>query len=184
MKHAIVAFCALAMAATAARGQAWIGQMAGEMAGQRAQAAQENACLHGAPAGPREVRDAKDGVEKTMAAYFDLTSRSTAREVRNVFAFDKPGVAWRNAGGIVPISQIGAHLDTPTPQRKLVALVVGGDAKTARAIWSTDQPGLFYAGDFVDEGWSDGWRIWHLAEMPVQPDVPPAYCHFDPEQGF
>ena len=174
----------IAMLVTPACAQAWIGQMAGEMAGQRAQAAQENACLHGAPAEPREVQDAKDGMEKTMTAYFGLTSHATARELRNVFALDKPGVTWRNAGGIVPISKIGPDLDAPTPERKLVALVVGGDAKAARASWSTDRSGRFYAGDFVDEGWFGGWKIWHMAVLPVQPDVPPAYCHFDPAQGF
>lgn len=168
---------------TVAHAQAWLGQFAGEMAAQRRAAELEEACMHGAPADPEDVERAQARIEKAMTAYFALTSQSSARDLRDVFAFDKPGVTWRDATGPVLVPQLGTRLDAPVPERTIVNFVVGGDAQTARVVWQGSDS-IYYAGDFVNEGWLGGWKIWHLALLPTRPDVPAAYCHFDPAQGF
>jgi len=150
----------------------------------------EKECLAGVPADPDDVQKAKERIEKTMAAYFALTPQSPPEEIRTLFDSDKKDVAWKSEGVAVPIEQIGSHLEPPPGQRRLVAAVVGGDVRTARGIWAitpvTGSETKYYAGDFINEGWLGGWKIWHLAILPEakKPDTPSAYCHFDPDQAF
>jgi hypothetical protein len=148
------------------------------------------ACLAGVPADPDDVQKAKERIERTMAAYFALTPQSSAEDIRAVFDRDKKDVAWKFDGASTPIEQIGPKFQMPPQQRMVIATVVGGDAQTARAIWAvTPASGSgteYYAGDFINEGWLGGWKIWHLAIFPEskKPDTPSAYCHFDPDQAF
>jgi hypothetical protein len=185
-----VAFGATAATTSACHAQAWIGQIAGDVAAQQEQAAQEQACLAGAPADPDAVQRARSRIEKAMVAFFDLTSSATPREIRGAFTSDKNDIRYKDVSGEVAFDQLGARLDTPAPQRTLVAMVVSGDGLTAQAIWSVAPADgndiAYYAGDFVNEGWIGGWRIWHLDALPASqmPDVPPAYCHFNTDQSF
>ena len=151
---------------------------------------QDKACLAGVPANADDVQKAKARIEHTMAAYFALTPKSSQEDIRALFDADKTDTAWRSDGVATPIDQIGSRLGTPPQQRTLIAAVVGGDLKTARAIWAVTPAASsgteYYAGDFVNEGWLGGWKIWHLAIFPEskKPDTPSAYCHFDPDQAF
>ena len=148
------------------------------------------ACLAGVPADPDDVQRAKERIERTMAAYFALTPQSPAGDIRALFDGDKKDIVWKRDGASTPVDQIGARLEAPPQKRTLIATVMGGDAQTARAIWAvTPASGSgteYYAGDFVNEGWLGGWKIWHLAIFPEskKPDTPSAYCHFDPDQAF
>jgi hypothetical protein len=150
----------------------------------------EKACRAGTPADPDDVQRAKDRIERTMAAYFALTPQSSADEIRALFVNARKDAAWKLDGISMPFAQIGSRLEAPPRQRALIATVVGGDAQTARAIWAvtlaTGSGTAYYAGDFVNEGWMSGWKIWHLAIFPEskKPETPSAYCHFDPDQAF
>jgi hypothetical protein len=194
MTRTVALFAAVTAVALAssdlAWAQAWIGQIAGEMAAEEQQAALERACLAGAPADPDDVAKANKRIEKAMDAYFELTSSSTPRQIRRVFTSDKDDIRWKDTSGEVPLDQLGARLDLPTPQRTLEALVVGGDDMTAQAIWSVSPVEgsdiAYYGGDFVNEGWLGGWKLWHLQvfRAAAKPDVPHAFCHFDSDQSF
>jgi hypothetical protein len=171
---------------SAAQSQAWIGQMAGEMAAQQQQAELEAACRKGAPADPDDVKSSNRRAEKLMDAYFDLTSKSSLRDIQRVFAMGKPDVSWKDANGKVPIDQLGARLDEVSTKRTLVLSVVGGDNKTMRAIWSVGDGAdkIYYAADIVVGNWISSSAIWHMTVSKTLPDTPPAYCHFDSEQSF
>jgi len=146
--------------------------------------------MAGQPADPDDVAKANKRIEKVMDEYFALTAASTPKQIKRVFTTDYKDVRYKEPGGTIPLDQLGARLDVPTPQRTLLALVVGGDAQSAQAIWSvTPVEGsdiAYYAGDFANEGWFGGWKIWHLQVFPesAKPDVPPAFCHFNSEQSF
>ena len=150
----------------------------------------EKACRAGTPADHDDVQKAKERIEKTMAAYFALTPQSSPSDIRGLFTDNRKDIAWKFDGVSTPIGEIGAHLEPPPSKRVLIATVVGGDAQTARAIWETTPAtgagAQYYAGDFINEGWIGGWKIWHLSILPEprKPDTPSAYCHFDPDQAF
>jgi hypothetical protein len=151
---------------------------------------QDKACLAGVPADPDDVRKAKERIERTMTAYFALTPQSSPDDIRALFDGDKKDLVWKRDGVATPVDQIGSQLQARPMQRTLIATVIGGDVQTARAIWAvTSASGSgteYYAGDFINEGWLGGWKIWHLAILPEskKPDTPSAYCHFDPDQAF
>jgi hypothetical protein len=169
-----------------AQSQAWIGQIAGEVAAQEQQALQETACRKGAPADPSDVKSSNRRAEKLMDSYFALTSKSTKRDIQRVFAMDKPDMSWKDASGKVPPDQLGARLDETSTERTLVLSVVGGDNKTLRAIWSVGDGAdkTYYAADIIIGSWFEAPEIWHMTVSPTLPDTPPAYCHFDTEQSF
>lgn len=168
--------------------QAYIGEIAGQMAANRADAAREAACRHGVPADPDTVKELNAKDEKLMDAYFRLNPKSTARDIAEVFDIDNPDVRWRDADGSVPMTQLAGHLGKPASQRSLVVSVTGGDAKTTRTIWSTTQnsKSVFYAVDFIHGSWLGGTHILHMAVLPgpTPPPTPPAYCHFDSSEHF
>jgi hypothetical protein len=145
---------------------------------------QEMACRRGAPADPDDVAKAHTRIEAEMQTFFALTSKSEPGEFEKLFDSDNP--TWRDANGAVPIAQLGAHMPATVAQRNLVVMVVAGDAHTARAIWSTAPAdgGLYYAGDFVNHGWMGGWKMWHMTVSATKPDMPPVYCHFDPDRSY
>ena len=150
----------------------------------------EKECLAGVPANPGDVQRARDRIERTMAAYFALTPQSSPDSIRAIFTGSKKDIVWKFDGTPTPVGEIGSRLEARPAQRALIATVVGGDTQTARAIWAvtpaTGSGTEYYAGDFVNEGWLGGWKIWHLAIFPEskRPDTPSAYCHFDPDQAF
>ena len=105
MKSALGAFVvvssvvgALLMASPAAA-QAWIGQIAGEMAAQRAAAAQEAACLAGTPPDPRKTPKIMAKLDALMAGYFALSSKSENAALRKVFSLTSEGVSFRDSTG-------------------------------------------------------------------------------------
>jgi len=171
---------------TPAAAQAWIGQVVGEAAAQQAAAAREAACRRGTPADPDDVKRSNRRADTVMEAYFALTSKSPKRNVTAVFATGKPDVSWQNADGKVPVSELGAQLDEPSPQHTKILSVVAGDNEKMRAIWSVGEGAdtLYYGVDIINGDWLSSSRIWHLTISSKQPDTPPAYCHFDPERSF
>lgn len=195
MKHSRF-FCAtilsgvlpFALFSTSAHAQAWIGAIVGQAAAEQEEAAREKACIAGQPAEPEDVERANTRIERTMVAYFELTPDSKASDITDLFTSRFDDLRWSDEKGDVPITALAPRLNIHPQQRTLIALIVGGDDQSARAIWSvTPSVGatpIFYAGDFVNQGWLGGWRIWHVAVSSTAPDTPPAYCHFNPEDSF
>ena len=171
--------------------QIWIGQIAGEMAGQAAAAAREQACRAGKPASDRRIAEATAGTAVTMQAYFALTSRAKAGDLKHVFAMKEADLSWKGPEGPVAVASLRVRLDTPVPALKPVNFVVGGDGETARGVWQAsypDRPGEYYAVDFIGPSsmWSSGWHIWHMTVIAGDqpPAAPAAYCHYDKDQAW
>jgi hypothetical protein len=138
-------------------------------------------CRQGEPADPDDVAKAHTRIETTMQAFFALNAGSRPSDFEDLFDSHMP--TWKDANGNVPIEQLGAHMPARPPERTLVTMVVGGDAQTARAIWSTDS-GLYYAGDFINHGWLGGWKMWHMTVSAAKPEPPGVYCHFKYAQRY
>jgi hypothetical protein len=129
-----------------------------------------------------------------MSAYFALSSTSKPADLARVFAMKAKDVTWKGLDGAVPVTDLGARLDEPTPTLTPVSFIVGGDAMSARGVWTATPaqagaPGLIYAVDFESQpnallGFS--WRIWHMAVFTADdpPATPGAYCHYDPDQAW
>ena len=191
--HGIIAGAlglALVAAPGASHAQAWIGQVVGDMAARQAEAAREQACRSGTPA-PEPVRAHADRqTTALMTAYFDLSSRSRARDIDRVFARNQS--TWMSVDGSIHVTSLGERLDIPTPTLTRRAFVVAGDEMTARGVWSAvDEAGAnsFYAVDFTSTpGFFSGatWRIKAMTIFPgdQQPENPGVYCHYDPEQAW
>jgi hypothetical protein len=148
-------------------------------------------CLAGKPPIPLIVRSTRRSIEETMDDYFALSSTATSRQISRVFATDRADVHWKDSSGQVPLDQLGARLDTPTPKRMLIEFVADGDWVSAHAIWSVEPASgsdiAYYAVDFANEGWfGGGWKIWHMQAFSssAKPSLRPIVCHFDPTQGF
>jgi len=173
---------------TPASAQAWIGQIVGEMAAEQAAAQREAECLKGRPADPDDVKAANRRADGVMQAYFALTSKSSKRDIAAVFVTDRDvkDVTWKDDAGAVPIAQLGAQLDEPSDKVAKILSVVGGDNHTTRAIWSVGEGDgtLYYGVDIINGSWLSNAKIWHMTVSKTEPETPPAYCHFDPEQSF
>lgn len=189
---AIVAAAIVLGAAAPASAQIWIGQIAGEAAGQAAAAAREKACLEGAPPDAKQAAQILAQADALMGAYFNLTSKSSPAALNKVFAMKSAGVSFRDDKGKISPAELGARLDAPTPTLAVTSSVVAGDLQSARVIWTATPPDggepKALAVDFLMEMgfWAGGWRIWHMTETsPDQAPSPPgAYCHFDVDQAF
>ena len=191
---ALLVGLALGAAPRQAAAQAWIGQMAGEMAARDAAIAREKACRAGQPAAPNEVTNATTKADALMGSYFALTSTSNGGAVGKVFDMKTTTTTWKSPEGAVAVTALGARLDAPTPKLTPVAFVVGGDAMTARGIWSASEADggpvtAVYAVDFMAEPnllYGFSWRIWHMTVLAggAAPTVPGAYCHYDPDQAW
>jgi len=168
--------------------QAWIGEMAGQMAAQAAAAEREKKCVAGEPAPAGEISEATLESAELLDAYFALTSKSKTRDVGRVFALKDDGVSWRSGDREVPVPELGAILDEARPTLEPVSFIVGGDGRTARGIWrasssaDTGEPQV-YAVDFAG---GPKWRIWHMVLLPasLEPEPPAAYCHYNPDQAW
>jgi hypothetical protein len=182
--------------AAPAQGQAWIGQMAADMASRQAAAAREEACRKGEPATPKEQTHALATSEAAMAAYLQLGPKSKPADLRKVFALKQEGLSWKDESGPASVPGFLARLDGSRPTLERTAFVVAGDASSARGIWKatwSDQPGrtAWYAVDLVGSPsgniWGGGsYRIWHFTVFTgAEPPPPPAaYCHYDPDQAW
>ena len=154
-------------------------------------AAKEQACLNGQPAPAVDVSRAGIAANELLGAYFALDGRSNERAVYRVFSRDGEAT-WTDASGAVAVTQLGERLDTPAPTLSLYHFVVGGDAMTARGVWSASgSAGMdaWYAIDFIASPnfWSGyTWRVWRMTVFPAdrQPEAPGAYCHYDPDQAW
>src|SRR6185312_2641126 len=169
-----------AAASEPAFGQAWIGQVVGEMAAEQQQIQAEFDCRHAVPVAADSAKASMERIEKTWNAYAALSATSTAKDIAGVFSDEKALVSWKDGGQSVPLDQIAPHLGA-MQDRKLVVAVMGGDNKTTRAIWSAqDAAGpIFYAVDFTNGTWLASARILHLeiSHGATPPETPPAYCH-------
>lgn len=170
----LLATLALAVSAGAAQAQYTITSEQGAVD-------REMACRKGQPADADDIAKAHTRIEATMQQFFALNASSKPGGFENLLDSDNP--TFRDASGAVPLAQIGAHMPPSAPQRTLVAMVVGGDAQTARAVWSADG-GVYYAADFVNHGWLGGWKLWHVTVSATKPPMPPAYCHFDNDRSY
>lgn len=179
---ATFAVCALA-AAGPASAQAWIGQVAGNMAAQQAAAAAEAACQAGTPAAPKDIERANADVGPLLAAYFDLDASAKPAALKKVFALKAEGGGYADVNGPAKFDALGARLDAPTPTLNRLSFIVGGDAMSARGVWEAkagDTVVGYYAIDFLATGvWNPGWRIMRMTVFPAdrQPTAPGAYCH-------
>jgi len=171
-----------------AQGQAWIGQMVGEMAAQQAAAMREAECRKGKPADPDDVKASNRRADKLMDAYFALTSKSSKREIAAVFVTDKDikDVSWKDDNGAVPIAQLGAQFDEASPKHARLLSVVAGDNHITRAVWTVGEGAdtVYYGVDIINGTWLSDSKIWHMTVSKTQPETPPAFCHFDPEQSY
>lgn len=174
------------------RAQAWIGQIAGDAVAQQQAAAREEACRAGTPASPGDTENARVKTGELMAGYSNLTSRSRSRDIQKVFA-RTDDTTWADPAGAVPVLELGERLDASVPILTPVNFVIGGDAGTARGVWSAaGEDGTvtaWYAVDFLNTpGFWGGanWRVWHMTVFPAdqQPEAPGAYCHYDPDQAW
>lgn len=194
-----LAACAVTLAASSAPafGQAWIGQVVGQMAAQQAAAAQEAACRQGTPASDKTQAWALSSSEEAMAAYLQLSPSSKPSALGKVFALKREDASWKGPDGTkVPLTQVSARLEGPKPKLERTAFVVAGDGTSARGIWKAtwaEQPDrvAWYAVDLVGgpgkSMWGGGgYRIWHFThfEGGEAPAAPAAYCHYDPDQAW
>lgn len=179
-----------------AMGQAWIGQVVGQMAAQQAEAAREAACRQGVSAPEKTQAWALSSSEAAMESYLQLGPNSKSSALGKVFAIKRQDVSWKGPDGAVVISQVPARLGNTTPRIDRVAFVVAGDGTSARGIWKAtwaDQPDrhAWFAVDFVGSPGKNMWgggsyRIWHFTQFEggEQPAAPAAYCHYDPDQAW
>jgi hypothetical protein len=166
---------------TGASAQAWIGQVAGEMAAEQQAVQVEFNCRHGTPVDKEAAKASLARTEKALDAYFALSAASPAKDIQSVFVEDDLDVSWQDGDQKVAIDQLAPHLSQPLQDRKLIIAVTGYDNRTTRTIWSGhDANGpVFYAIDFTNGTWLYSARIKHLAitHGATPPETPPAYCH-------
>jgi hypothetical protein len=173
---------ALGLAAGPATAQIWIGQIAGEMAAQSAQAA-EQACRLGAAMPEDEIAEARQPALAAMAAYFDAAR--AARPFADQFHLDR-GARWTAAGASAVAGQIAAQADPfaragltldPSP----LGFVRAGDGKSALGQWrvrdAAGVPAGTYTGYFKRK--SGVWRFSTLTLSAAHEYADPVvqYCH-------
>jgi hypothetical protein len=186
----------LVLTTTPAHAQAWIGQIAGDMAARQAAAQREAACRNGTPATPKEQAHALTTSEAALAAYAQLGPQSSPKALGKIFALKQPGLSWKDETGPAGIPEFLTRLDGRRATLERIAFVVAGDATTARGIWKAswaDAPDrtVWYAVDLVGSPgrnmWGGGdYRIWHFSQFSGSeaPPAPAAYCHYDPDQAW
>ncbi len=177
---------AAGLLSTGANAQAWLGLMVGEMAAQQAAAAREEQCRKGVPADPSDVKSSNKRADKLMDSYFALTSKSSKRDIAALFDSEHKDASWKDDNGPVAITDLGAQLDELSDKHTKILAVVGGDNQTMRMIWSVGEgtDTVYYGVDIINGSFWNNSHIWHMTVSKTQPDTPPAYCHFDPEQRF
>jgi hypothetical protein len=144
-------------------------------------------CRHGIPADPERSKASMERIQKTMSAYFALSSASTPKQVKALF-YDDDNVTWQEGDQYVPLDQVPSHLSPPLEPPKLVVAVHGGDNWTTRTIWSgrdTNGP-AFYAVDLTNGAWLASASIYRvkITHGETAPDTPPAYCHAGPGKPY
>jgi len=144
-------------------------------------------CIHGFPPDPERSKAGMARIQKTMNAYFALSSASTPKQIAAVFD-DFGYVSWQDGDQLVPIDQLAPHLSPPLEPPKLVVAVFGGDNWSTHTIWSgRDAKGpVFYAVDITSGTWLVSAYIFRvkITHGDTPPDTPPAFCHGRPGKPY
>ena len=167
-----------------ASGQAWIGQMVGNMIAQQQAAAQEAACMNGQPMTADEVAEARAPADALMRAYFSAIHSGSAPR-SSFFALDAKArfTALGKSVDRAAIDRLGEPLAgaAPTLDAEPLGFVRSGLDATALGQWAVrDAQGRIagvYTGFFVRK--LGEWKLRTLAfETPAEYAGPAEqFCH-------
>jgi len=134
-------FLALGAMSGAAQAQAWIGQIAGDMAAAQMAAQREHDCMMGIEMFDSEVNETRISTRATMAQYWQSVAGRQAADVRGSFHVDDGKARWNLGekvvweGGLArisdPFARTGATLE-PEPRSYLRS----GDGKAVSGLWA------------------------------------------------
>lgn len=182
---ALIAVAMIGLASGAAHGQAWIGQMVGDMIARQQAAVQEQACMTGAPMPDSEVAETRATALAAMSGYWGAVSVGGTANVAPYYQIDKKA-KWVSGSTIVPLAGLsrvtdpfavgGATLDTNP-----LAFFRAGDGSTVRGQWAVRRSDGGLVGTY-DAGFrraAGAWKLVDLTLIPATSYVEPLvqYCH-------
>jgi hypothetical protein len=140
---------AVALAASApAFGQAWIGNMVGNMVAQEAEAR----CMSGTPLPEKEIAEAHDPAVRLMQYYWAKASASDKADISAAYHANgkaewKMGDRTVRRSGLVAIEDPLARAPGAALAAEPLAFVRAGDSGGARGLWRVEGGG-YYLADF------------------------------------
>lgn len=173
------------MTPSAARAQAWIGQVVGDMVANAAAAERERKCMLGEAMLPDEVAEARSPADRLVADYWRTVASGDSVDVSALFQADTKS-RWISPSGTVtqaglvrvtdPFASAGAAID-PTP----LAFFRAGDASSAAGQWVARRPDgtvvATYAAQFRRS--LGNWKLSQFEVSSADTVVDPLvqYCH-------
>lgn len=185
MSIAVTAGAMIGLASGAAHGQAWIGQVVGDMIARQQAAIQEHACMTGTPMPDSEVSETRATALAAMNGYWVAVRAGGASNVSPYYQPDKKA-KWISGSTVVPLAGLtritdpfaveGAALD-PNP----LAYFRAGDGSTVRGQWAVRRGDGSLVGsyDAAFRRVAGTWKLVELTLIPAKTYVEPLvqYCH-------